>query len=67
MPTARIAVRTRIEHVFGYMSQTMKSFYLRYIGKRRNHAAIGYWSVGIEIAQEHFRLVPILKARRSDR
>jgi transposase, IS5 family len=34
-------VRARIEHVFGYMSQTMKGFYLRYIGKRRNAAAIG--------------------------
>jgi len=34
-------LRARIEHVFGYMSQTMKGFYLRYIGKRRNAAAIG--------------------------
>jgi len=34
-------VRARIEHVFGYMSQSMKGFYLRYIGKRRNAAAIG--------------------------
>jgi hypothetical protein len=34
-------VRARIEHVFGYMSQTMKGFYLRYIGRRRNAAAIG--------------------------
>ena len=30
-----------IEHVFGYMSQSMKGFYLRYIGRRRNAAAIG--------------------------
>lgn len=34
-------IRVRIEHVFGYMSQSMKGFYLRYIGKRRNAAAIG--------------------------
>lgn len=34
-------IRARIEHVFGYMSQSMKGFYLRYIGKRRNAAAIG--------------------------
>ncbi len=35
-------VCAHIEHVFGYMSQTMKGFYLRYIGKRRNAAAIGF-------------------------
>ncbi len=34
-------IRARLEHVFGYMSQSMKGFYLRYIGKRRNAAAIG--------------------------
>lgn len=34
-------LRARIEHVFGYISQSMKGFYLRYIGKRRNAAAIG--------------------------
>lgn len=34
-------IRARIEHVFGYMSQPMKGFYLRYIGRRRNTAAIG--------------------------
>ena len=33
--------RARIEHVFGFMSQSMKGFYLRYIGRRRNAAAIG--------------------------
>ena len=31
----------RIEHIFGYMSQSMKGFYLRSIGWRRNAAAIG--------------------------
>ena len=34
-------VRVRIEHIFGYMSQSMKGFYLRAIGRRRNAAAIG--------------------------
>jgi IS5 family transposase len=34
-------IRARIEHIFGYMSQAMKGFYLRYIGRRRNAAAIG--------------------------
>lgn len=34
-------IRARIEHVFGYMSQSMKGFSLRFIGKRRNAAAIG--------------------------
>ena len=34
-------VRARIEHIFGFMSQSMKGFYLRYIGRRRNAAAIG--------------------------
>ncbi len=34
-------IRARIEHVFGYMSQSMKGFHLRYTGKRRNTAAIG--------------------------
>ena len=33
-------IRARIEHVFGYMSQSMKGFYLRAIGRRRNAAAI---------------------------
>ena len=34
-------IRVRIEHIFGYMSQSMKGFYLRYIGWSRNAAAIG--------------------------
>ena len=34
-------IRARIEHVFGFMSQSMKGFYLRYIGRRRNAGAIG--------------------------
>ena len=34
-------IRARIEHLFGYMSQSMKGFYLRAMGRRRNAAAIG--------------------------
>ena len=34
-------IRARIEHVFGFKSQSMKGFHLRYIGRRRNAAAIG--------------------------
>ena len=34
-------IRARIEHIFGYMSQSLKGFYLRAIGRRRNAAAIG--------------------------
>jgi transposase, IS5 family len=34
-------IRVRIEHIFGFMSQSMKGFYLRAIGRRRNAAAIG--------------------------
>lgn len=34
-------IRARIEHVFGFLSQSMKGFYLRYIGRRRNAGAIG--------------------------
>ena len=34
-------LRVRIVHIFGFMSQSMKGFYLRAIGWRRNAAAIG--------------------------
>jgi IS5 family transposase len=34
-------IRVRIEHVFGFMTQSMGGLYLRYIGKVRNTAAIG--------------------------
>jgi len=44
-------VRARIEHVFGYMSQTMKGFYLRYIGRRRNAAAIGFINLIYNLAR----------------
>jgi IS5 family transposase len=34
-------IRAQIAHVFGFMSQSMKGFNLRYIGRRRNATAIG--------------------------
>ena len=34
-------IRVRIEHVFGFMTQSMAGITLRYIGKVRNTAAIG--------------------------
>jgi IS5 family transposase len=44
-------VRARIEHVFGYMTQSMKGFYLRYIGRRRNGAAIGFINLIYNLAR----------------
>ena len=56
-------VRARIEHVFGYMSQAMKGFYLRYIGKRRNAAAIGLINLIYNLARYEqivrLQLVPL--------
>jgi IS5 family transposase len=56
-------VRARIEHVFGYMSQTMKGFYLRYIGKRRNGAAIGFINLIYNLARYEqivrLKLIPL--------
>lgn len=34
-------LRARSEHVFGFMRQSLKGFYLRSLGRRRNAAAIG--------------------------
>lgn len=34
-------IRARIEHMFDFMSQSMKEFYLRAIRRRRNASAIG--------------------------
>ncbi len=34
-------IRVRIEPIFGYLSQSVKGFYRRAIGRRRNAAAIG--------------------------
>ena len=44
-------IRVRIEHVFGYMSQSMKGFYLRYIGQRRNAAAVGFINLIYNLAR----------------
>ncbi len=41
----------RIEHIFGYMSQVYKGFHLRYIGKRRNTAAIGLINLIYDLAR----------------
>jgi len=56
-------VRARIEHVFGYMSQTMKGFSLRYIGRRRNGAAIGFINLIYNLARYEqivrLKLIPL--------
>jgi len=41
----------RIEHVFDYMSQTMKGFSLRYIGRQRNAAAIAFINLIYNLAR----------------
>jgi hypothetical protein len=38
-------IRARIEHIFRCLSRSMKGVYLRYIGRRRNAAAIGLVNV----------------------
>jgi len=56
-------IRARIEHVFGFMSQSMKGFYLRYIGRRRNTAAIGLINLIYNLARYEqivrLKLLPI--------
>jgi len=56
-------IRARIEHVFGFMSQSMKGFYLRYIGRRRNAAAIGLINLIYNLARYEqivrLKLLPI--------
>lgn len=44
-------IRARIEHVFGFMSQSMKGFYLRYLWRRRNAAAIGLLNLIYKLAR----------------
>lgn len=44
-------VRVRIEHVFGFMTQSMGGLYLRYIGKARNTAAIGLINLVYNLAR----------------
>jgi len=48
-------IRARIEPVFGFMSQSMKGFYLRYIGRRRNAAAIGLINLIYNLARYESR------------
>jgi len=52
-------IRARIEHIFGYMSQSMKGFYLRYIGRRCNAAAIGLINLIYNLA----RYEPIVRLK----
>jgi IS5 family transposase len=52
-------LRARIEHVFGYLSQSMKGFYLRYLGRRRNAAAIGLINLIYNLA----RYEPIVRLK----
>ena len=56
-------IRARIEHIFGYMSQSMKGFYLRYIGRRRNAAAIGLINLIYNLARYEqiirLKLIPL--------
>src|ERR1035437_3742973 len=58
----KLKIRARIEHVFGFMSQSMKGFYLRYIGRLRNAGAIGLINLIYHLARSE----PIvrLKLRR---
>ena len=44
-------VRVRIEHLFGYLSQTMKGYYLRHLGRRRHAAAIGLINLIYKLAR----------------
>ena len=44
-------VRVRIEHLFGYLSQTMKGYYRRHLGRRRNAAAIGLINLIYKLAR----------------
>jgi IS5 family transposase len=44
-------IRARIEHIFGYLSQSTKGFYLRYIGRRHNAAAIGLINLTYNLAR----------------
>jgi hypothetical protein len=48
----RLKVRARIERVFGCVSQTMKGFCLRCLGKRRNGAAVGFINLICHMARD---------------
>jgi hypothetical protein len=47
----RSKIRAGIEDIFGHMSQSMKGFYLRYIGRRRNVAAVGLTNLVYSLAR----------------
>lgn len=51
------------EHIFGYMSQSMKGFYLRALGRRRNAAAMGLINRIYHLARDEqivrLRLLPL--------
>ena len=56
-------IRVRIEHVFGFMTQSMGGLYLRYIGKARNTAAIGLINLIYNLARyEQIERLDLMKA-----
>ena len=56
-------LRVRIEHIFGYMSPSLKGFYRRAIGRRRNAAAIGLINLIYNLARYEqivrLKLIPL--------
>ncbi|MFZ5807624.1 MAG: IS5 family transposase [Verrucomicrobiota bacterium] len=52
-------IRCRIEHIFGFITNTMKGFYLRYIGRKRNRSAIGM----INLVYNMFRYVQVSRKK----
>ena len=56
-------IRVRIEHIFGYTSQSMKGFYLRAIGRRRHAAAMGLINLIYNLARDEqivrLKLLPL--------
>jgi IS5 family transposase len=54
-------IRARVEHIFGFMSNSMKGMYLRYRNFVRNQAAIGLMNITYNL----FRLVQLKVAIRS--
>lgn len=55
------AIRTRIEHIFGFMTNSMNEMYLRYRNFIRNQAAIGLMNQTYHL----FRLVQLKVELRS--
>lgn len=51
--------RCRVEHIFGFITNTMKGFYLRYIGRKRIRSAIGM----INLVYNMFRYVQVRKSQ----